>query len=534
MSRTLLRFHGVAFAYPGWQSVLLEDMSFAVREGERVGILGFNGTGKTTLLGLISGKLEPTAGRIERAGADCFHFEQEDCASGGASVLEYFLDARPRLRTLTRDIAQAEMTGVPDPLSYAAWVDEFGRLGGYDVHRRIGAVIASFGFDPTIRDRPVDSFSGGERRLLRLAAGLIEDKSLYLLDEPTNYLDDAGIAFLVRGIGASRQAFVIVSHDRWFLDATVGRIFEIEQRTMREYRGNYSAFYARKTNEMLARLRKQERIESQIAKLKTVERTYKCWGQRKEKEVKSAGDRGFVSHRAAKLMKRAIQAKERVGKKIKDLQATKPYIKKYYPFRFEAAEVGTGGCLACHGLARCVNGRALFSDLGFTMDWGERVAITGPNGSGKTTLVKILLGEISADAGAITWARQRRIGYLPQQPDPALADRVVHECFHDDEREQAQTLLGVLKVMCRGDIMGKTLGGLSEGQQRKIALVRLILARPNILVLDEPTTHLDYQTCEYLEAALLGFRGSVLLVTHDRILRQRVADRCVDLGSFAY
>ncbi len=530
MGKTIVKFDHVSYTYPGWKEWLLEDVSFTIGEGERIGLLGYNGSGKTTLLGLVSGDQEPAKGTIERTGADMFFFKQKDYARCGETVFNYLMSSRSDLSRIREQIRGMEERGQTGGLGYADRIDEYREKGGYAIEQIMEKTVSVFGFPPGVMGRAVNTLSGGERRLLKLASGFIADKKLYLLDEPTNYLDDQGIAFLSRAIAFSGAAFLIVSHDRWFLDQTVKKMLEVESRTVRAYPGNYTIFIRTKENEIKTRLRKKARIESEIKKLKDIERTYKIWGYRKEKQVKSAADRGYVSHQAAKLMKRAIQARARVTKRIDDLEKAKPHIEKYYDFHFEDTSLRKQAVLCANGLTKTIGGRVLFKDISFTIDGGEKVALVGPNGSGKTTLIRILLGRERCDAGEVVWSRRSRYSYLAQEWEPELDRLMVADLFDDDEAERARVLIGVLKVMQMGNVFDKKIGNLSEGQKRKIKLVKIILQEPEILVLDEPTTHLDYQTVEFLEQALREFDGSLILVSHDRLLRERVTTRAISIG----
>jgi ATP-binding cassette subfamily F protein 3 len=530
MSKPLLRFDSVSFAYPGWRDFLLEKISFSVHEQEKIGLLGYNGTGKTTMLDIVAGIKEPTKGEIIRTCPDLFYFGQEDYAFGNMTARDYLARSDTKLHLLYSKIKQEETLGIGDALKFAALVDEFRERGGYDFLVSIEKAVHEFGFNGRDMDRSLSTFSGGEKRILKILSGFVLPHDLILLDEPTNYLDEDGIGFLARAVKSSRSAFLIVSHDRWFLDETVDHIIEIEQRTVREYAGNYTLFYLMKNHEIKTKLRKKEKIASEISKLKEIERKYKIWGTRKEKQVKSAADRGYVSHKAAKLMKKALQAKTRVQTKIGQLEKTKPYIEKYYAFHFDSADMPKGSCFSANLLTKGFGNRTLFKDLSFTVEWGEKVAITGPNGSGKTTLLKIIMAKEDPDSGRVVWGKLADVGYLPQTWAPQDDNFLVDSLFTDEQKERANDLIGVLKVMAMGNVFPKKLGELSEGQKRKIKLVQLILSAPNLLILDEPTTHLDYQTVEFLEQALIEYAGTVILVSHDRFLKERVTTREIKLS----
>jgi ATPase subunit of ABC transporter with duplicated ATPase domains len=523
MNKMLLNISGVSFAYQDMKDYLFENVKFSIYSGDKIGLLGYNGSGKSTLLDIVKGQKSPDTGEIARQTENIFYLRQEDYAVGNIDVQNYLTSSRPKLHHLYEEINAIEKARIPDPIKYAELLNEFKELDGYEFIQRIKKIITIFGFPEEDMERRVDTFSGGERRLLKLASGFVEEYDLFLLDEPTNYLDDAGIEFLINAIHSSRAAFLIVSHDRWFLDETVKEILEIERKKIQEYTGNYSVFINTKETELKEKTRKKKKIESEIKHLRELERSYKIWAKRREKDKIGAGDKGFISHRAAKLMKRSIQSKERIQKRIEELKQTKPYIEKWYDFRFENTFVPKGACLTVNRLAEKINDRLLFKEFCFTTGWGEKVAILGPNGSGKTTLLEIILNIKAPDEGEVIWSGQTNVGYLPQQWNPDDDEKEVSELFREDQWDRARILLGCLKV--KGGNFHKMLGGLSEGQKRKIKLVSLIMSEPNVLILDEPTTHLDYVTVEILEKALKDFKGTIILVTHDKFLRERIQTR---------
>jgi ATP-binding cassette subfamily F protein 3 len=538
MSKLLLRLNNISYVYPGMKESLFENVTFSIHASERIGILGFNGSGKTTLLDIIANLKKTDTGEINRLCDNVFYMQQEDHASGDMTLFDYLLSSRPDLFSIYSIIREMEQAGISKPVEYSESLNEFKEKYGYEFIQRIEKTIDLLGFSEEAKGRHVNTLSGGEKRLLKLATGFIHDYDLYLLDEPTNYFDDRGMHFLIQGINSVQKTFLIVSHDRWFLDNTVHKILEIEQRTLREYKGDYSTFYHTKQTELKEKLRKKARIETEIKKLKDVERNYKAWGNRKEKmksarykrdRDKKSVDKGNIGHKTAKLMKRAVLAKERVQSKIEELEQSKPHIERYYAFRFEKTKIRAGSCLSANSLTKTYQGRTVLSNIFFTVDWGEKVAVVGPNGSGKTTLLKILLNKEVPDRGNVFWDKLTKIGYLAQQWEPEEDNLAVSVLFPEDQHDRARTLIGVLKVMVHGNVFDKKLSELSEGQKRKVKLVQLIVSKPNIVILDEPTTHLDYQTVEFLEKALQDFNGTVILVSHDEFLRERVTTRKISI-----
>ncbi len=524
----LFQASGLSYRYPNRPDPLFTGLELTLYTADHVALLGVNGSGKTTLLDLLSSTLAPQTGNFT-AHARPLYLKQEDTLAGDKTVLETILGTYPDLGPLREEIAQQEVAGVPDPLRYAELLTQFAEADGYGPETTLQAELGTLGYAPELLDRPLTELSGGERRLLRLLAAFARPQALYLLDEPTNYLDERATAYLTRKIRETEAACLIVSHDRRFLDETVDGVLELKRGTLRRYKGNYSSFREQKETEYAEKVRKSGKLKRDIAGLKEQERTYKVWGARKEKEksrVKSEGpvDKGFIGARAARLMRRGIQAKERLQGRIADLEETKPWIEKRYAVAFEPPELPSGVCLSARDVP--VLGRKVSVNL----EYGERWAVAGANGAGKTTLLQTLLGletNITVNTGMVTWDKGAVIGYLPQRYNAAHDAEPVKTRFAEADGHRARTLLGALGVS--GEAFSKPPASLSEGQKRKVRFAELILARPNVLVLDEPTTHLDYVSVEMLEAALLDFPGTLLLVSHDAYLLERTTERRLEL-----
>ncbi len=525
----ILQASSLGYRYTAQHDPLFSNLNFTLYAGDHVALLGANGTGKTTLLGLLSGTLPLQSGQITHA--EPFYLRQEDTLTGrrqsSDTVLDAVLGSYPDLELLHAERLRSEAAGVPDPLRYADLLATFAERGGYDVEATLQAELGALGYTPELLARPLTDLSGGERRLLRLVAAFARPQTLLLLDEPTNYLDERATAYLTRKVQDSAAACLIVSHDRRFLDDTVGSVLELERGGLRRYSGNYSSFWAQKETEYRDRVRQAGKLKREITQLKEQERTYKVWGARKEKEksrVKSEGpvDKGFIGARAARLMRRGIQAKERLQGRITDLEDAKPWVEKRYAVAFAEVAVPSGVCLG----ARDVSLPGRRAKVSLTLEHGERLALAGTNGSGKTTLLRALLG-LARSTGEVTWDSRAQIGYLPQRWDDAHDAEPVAARFARPDHPHARTLLGALGVS--GAAFAEPLANLSEGQKRKVRLAEVIVQKPNVLVLDEPTTHLDYVSVEMLEAALMDFQGTLLLVSHDRYLLGRTTKRRLEL-----
>ena len=506
-----LQAEGLTYRYPDQFDPLFQNLSLSLYSGDKVALLGANGTGKTTLLNLLGGALTPLEGHVIRH-AKPYVLRQDDRLSGTSSVLDALLLSFPDLGPLWADLRQMERSGVPDPLRYADILNAFAERGGYEVQGRLEADFTALEFPPDILDRPLTTLSGGERRLLRLVAAFARPQGLYLLDEPTNYLDERGVIYLETHLREASGACLIISHDRQFLDHTVNAVWELERGQLTRYSGDYSSFRHTKEVQYTEQVRKSQKLKREVAQLREQERTYKVWGARKEKEKSGATDRGFIGARAARLTKRGIQAKARLREQAEMLEREKPWVEKRYSVAFAEPDVPSGVCLRAH-----------ISTLDLLIAWGERVAFVGRNGAGKTTLLERLLNS----EGQVHWDKEAVIGYVPQRWDDTHDAQPLAERFTREQGDEARTLLGAFGV--KGGRFTVPLGSLSEGQKRKVRLVETILKRPNVLVLDEPTTHLDYMSIEMLETALARFPGTILLVSHDRYLVERVVERTVEV-----
>ena len=356
--------------------------------------------------------------------------------------------------------------------------------------------------------------SGGEQRIELLSVARRAEAALYLWDEPSNFLDSQGLEQLVRWLRRSSAAMLIASHDRWFLDSVVSAVIELEAGSARYFPGNYTEFKAEKEREYRERVHSKERLEAEITKLRTVERNYRDWGQKKEAEKRGAFDKGFIGARAARLQKRSARARQQRRARLNELEAARPFVAKQRTLRTQA-DVPGGFCLQVSDLSYSYGDRIVLSGLSWSVAWGERWLLDGENGAGKTTLLELLSGKLAPTAGQILWSGQARLGYLAQNPGRdhnALSELV------GNQEELARTWADGFRLSAAE--FKAPLANLSPGQNRKAELVALFLAQPNVLILDEPTSHLDYPAIETLESLLAQFNGSLILVSHDRYLRK--------------
>lgn len=495
---------------------LFEDLSFELYAGQRVGLVGPNGAGKTTLLRVLSRLDSPDAGEVRRhAGARVALVRQQPDFAPGRTLFE---EARTALQELVA--AHDDMIRTAEELSQAtdenvrkSLVQRYDRLNemlrhhdAYNVDHRIEQVLDGLGFREDEYDRPVDTFSGGQQSRLMLAKLLLAAPDVMLLDEPSNHLDIDATRWLEEYLAKQPEAMLIVSHDRYFLDRVVNKVFELNAAHVESYPGNYHAYWRLRQERYEQRLKAWEAQQEYIAKQEEYIRRVH-YGQ---------------LHKQAQSRQKALDHLELV-EKPRLIQSP----------RMHFGEVRRTGdvVVAVEGLAKAFD-RPLFSNLSFALQRGKRLGILGPNGSGKTTLLRIMLGDEKPDAGKVERGYLVLPGYYDQHLKSLSDDKTVLRAAwpesDPDANEQAmRDLLG--RFGLAGDQVYQQVGSLSGGERSRVALARLVADGANVLILDEPTNHLDLWACEALEQALLDFEGTVIVVSHDRYFLNRVVDLLVVL-----
>ena len=484
--------------------LLFSGVSLTLERGWRVGLVGANGSGKSSLLALLAGELAPDAGDCEiQPGMRMARVEQEAPALE-RSVLDYLLDADVELRAAETEIAEAGGDG--DAIAHAH--ERHARAGGYTARSRALVLLAGLGFAPGDEARAVREFSGGYRMRLNLARALIAPSDLLLLDEPTNHLDLDTILWLESWLRAYEGMMIVVSHDRDFLDRVCDHslaILPAEQGgAMRLYDGGYSQFERSRSVE----------LEQQFAA-----------AARQDKEIRRIT--AFVERFRAKATK-ARQAQSRL-KRLERMARVAPVVAAdTYRFQFEEPERQPERILALHDVAAGYAGRAVLSGVEMVLTSADRVAVIGANGNGKTTLVRLLAGELAPLSGERIEARDIVIGYFAQhQVELLRADETplaMMARLYRGEREQAlRDFLG--RFGFSGERAERPIGPLSGGEKSRLALAALVKRRPNLLLLDEPTNHLDLEMRRSLAMALQSYSGALVIVSHDRSLLASCADR---------
>ncbi len=508
---------------------ILEDVSFTVEEGERLGLVGVNGCGKTTLLSILTGKIgfDPTPGgdgavNISRS-CNVGYLEQNSGMESentiGAELRKPFRELENEYKKITELTEQMQgLSG--DELTRAT--EEYSRLSthfeandGYLIEVKINTVLNGMGFRGIDTERKISSLSGGERTRMALCKLLLEAPDLLILDEPTNHLDLESTMWLEGYLGDYKGAVLIVSHNRYFLDKLCTRILELEDRRLTSYRGNYSDFVRQKK----ANLERQEKLWNEQ--------------QQKIKELQFYIDKNRASATSAKQAKNKQHMLDRIvdeGVEKPKKPKKPPKIRLEYDIEppkevFEAKNiditVGEGD-----------KARTLIDSLSFEIRRGEKVGIIGPNGVGKSSILKTIQGINPHSHGTLRWAMNTKIAYFDQkneQLDPrrTVIDEV-HRRYPRMTDLEVRTLLG--GVLLTGENVYKPVGVISGGEKTKLAFAIMMLKRGNVLILDEPTNHLDSMTCEVLEDALREFGGTMILVSHDRYLLNKIATRILEVS----
>ncbi|MBL8271752.1 ATP-binding cassette domain-containing protein [Steroidobacter sp.] len=485
--------------------LLISDASFTVYRGEKVGIVGANGCGKSSLLSLVLGELQPDAGNVDYPSQLVVAHVAQELDATERPAIEFVMDGDEELRATEAAIAQAEENNAGVKLGelharYAA-------LGGYDARSRAGKLMHGLGFSAADEARSVNAFSGGWRVRLNVAQALMCRSDLLLLDEPTNHLDLDAVIWLEQWLRNYPGTLLMIAHDREFLDRTVNRVVHIENGAAKIYSGNYSAF--------------EEQRASQLAQQQSM-------FERQQREIKHM--MGFIERFKAKASK-AKQAQSRV-KALERMEKIAPaHVDSQFEFTFLPPQKLPQPLLALEKQSVGYGERIVLENISMTISPGSRIALLGRNGAGKSTMMKLLAGELTAFDGRRTEARDLKIGYFAQhQLEQLTVDdspighlkRLGGDAAAKATEQELRSFLGSFGFS--GDRVFEPVGPFSGGEKARLVLALVSYLRPNLLLLDEPTNHLDLEMRQALAMALQDYEAAVVLVSHDRHLLRAVAD----------
>lgn len=503
--------------------VIFDNITFAVHKGDRVGILGPNGAGKTTLLNIMAGEWEASSGDIFVSSDITVgylkqkneFYSQDTVMETMLSVIKPILDMEKRMEELSRMAAELSGADQQECLrEYDRLIEEFQKQDGYKKKSRCVGILTSMAFDESYYDKPVNTLSGGEKTRLALGMLLFQNPSVLILDEPTNHLDIGTLKWLEQYLKSYQGTIVLVSHDRYFLNEIVSRIFDISGGSLVAYEGNYEVYAEKKRADRDARVAQYKKQQKEIEKQEEIIRRFK--GRGTEKLAKRAASR-----------EKMLQRMERVKAPVENYGKIKIHFK-------EAFKSGKDVIFA-ENLSKSFgygsNRKTLFSGVNLDIKRGEKICIVGANGIGKTSLIKIINGELEANEGTLKRGHNVEMAYYDQEQQYLKSDNTVFEEMKEAYRLYGDTWMRSIlgRFLFKGDDVFLKVGSLSGGEKARLALLKLMLSGANLLLLDEPTNHLDIDSKEIFEDALMEFPGTAIIISHDRYLLSKIPNRILEL-----
>lgn len=495
--------------------LVLKDVGFSLNAGERLGLVGTNGSGKTTLLRILYGELQADEGIVSfMKGLKVGYLTQVFHPAPGQSVLDVAREAfselaeiESRLRALEKKMGDTDAAEDLDSVmrEYARLTERYEREDGYAVASQIQGVLIGLGFSPEQQAQEAETLSGGELTRLGLAKLLLQKPDLLLLDEPTNHLDMSTLSWLEGYLSTYSGTIILVSHDRYFLNAVCTRMAELIFGTVELYNGNYSAYLSLRDERLTGRNKAYQLQQKEILRQRAIIARFRSFNREK-------------SIRAAESREKALERMEILDR---------PQEEKQVHFHFETKRLLGDLALTGENLSKAYGERTLFQNLDFQIHGGDRVALIGPNGIGKTTLLRCLMNMESFDSGDIRFGPKAQVGYFDQRQQQLNPENdVLNEVWDAFPLMSLSQIRGALGLfLFSGDDVFTPVSLLSGGEKSRVNLVKLMLKKDNFLVLDEPTNHLDADSREALEKALDNYEGTILAVSHDRYFINRYANR---------
>lgn len=495
---------------------IFEDVSFIIQPGDKIGFVGSNGTGKTTLLKCITGVEPFDSGEVVLSqGINTGYLEQLPQYESGVSLLSAILEAysdvfllKDRMTELEKAMGQLTGNELDKTMeAYSRITDEYEKAGGFTCETFVRRVVHGLGFSETDLSRDINGFSGGERTRAGLARLLVREPDILLLDEPTNHLDLSAIEWLENYLRGYSGSVLVVSHDRYFLDRVTNKTLEMEQGSLTSYSGNFSRYQILKKEQVLAQTRAFEKQQKEIKETEEYINKYRAG-------IKSKQARGRQSqlNRLERLEGPVKEVKLKLGESL------------------NAVASSGNEVLNVEGLGFAYEEKPLFDDVNFQLRSGDKTALIGGNGAGKSTLLKILMGQIHSTSGTVKFGSRVTVGYFDQEhsglnPDHRVIDELIYNFGMSDS--VARDRLAVF--MFREDDVFKPVKSLSGGEKGRLSFLKLFIEQPNFLILDEPTNHLDMYSKNVIEEFLENFPGTIFAVSHDRYFLDRVTNKTLEL-----
>lgn len=508
----LLGLNNIAMSFA--DRTLFSDVTFEVYDNEKIGFVGVNGSGKTTLFKLLKGEHVPDEGSAHIAGGVKIGFmEQFACRDSEKTLYDEALTIFSEL-----DDMELELEELHDRIDAGDASDEtiarqtalqerFERDGGLTYKSRTASALTGLGFSESDFKLSVSVLSGGQRSKLQLAKLLLSNADLLLLDEPTNHLDIQSVEWLERFLSDYRGAYIVISHDRYFLDKVTERTLELENRRIHDYKGNYTRFLQLKAEDLERRRKVYDSTVKEIKRVEGIIEQQKRWNQA----------HNYVT----------IASKQKTIDRLEETLEKPEDAPEAIKFAFKAADGSGNDVLSVKNVALGFGGKQLFRNVNIEIKKGERVFLIGGNGCGKTSLFKVLTEQYKADVGEFKLGTRVQVGYFDQAQRGLTETKTALDEVWDAYPKMTETAVrtALAAFLFKGDDIYKTVSELSGGERARIALLKLMLSGANFLLLDEPTNHLDITSCEALENALLGYDGTLFIISHDRYLINKLADR---------
>lgn len=504
---------------------ILENISFSINEGDRLGIIGVNGAGKTSLFRLITGEYTPDTGAIyiskgKEIGLLAQNADLNDDISGESAIEHMYLafskllNMEARLEEITNELASRTDT---DSDAYIRLTEECSELnhkfnvdGGHYFRGKCKSLLEKMGFDEAMQQMPVSKLSGGERTRLALARLLAAEPDILMLDEPTNHLDVETIQWLETFLATYKNTVMVISHDRYFLDRVTNKTLHIERHAAKLYNGNYTKAQKQREEDREAEMKKYTLQQKEIARVEAMIEQQRRWGQ----------EHNFVTIRAKENYIKHMDKVEKPADALKSIRLS-----------FQSAPAGGNDVIMAEELAKSFGDKKIFEKITFLIKKGERVFFAGPNGCGKSTLMKVLVGKLEPDAGYVELGSNIHVAYYDQE-NQNLDEKatVLDELWNAYPHLTEYNIRSTLALFLFGyEDTQKLVCDLSGGERARLTLAKLILSKVNLLVLDEPTNHLDIESREALENALAAFEGTIVCVSHDRYFIEKLATKIIEI-----
>jgi ATP-binding cassette subfamily F protein 3 len=499
---------------------ILENISFNLKETDRAGLIGVNGAGKSTLFKIIAGILHPDSGQVFIAKNSRLGYLEQNFSSSSENTIwdelissySHLIDMEQRLRQLEEKMSKEKDAGKLNSLmkEYSSVGTLFSNSGGYEYKSKTKGILRGLGFSEDEFKRKINTLSGGQKTRLSLAKLLLEQPDILLLDEPTNYLDINALEWLESFLKSYNKAVLVISHDRYFLDAVTGMTIELENSECKIYQGNYSNYIDQKSKDREIQQKHYELQQKEIARMEAFIEQQRRWNR----------ERNIV---AAESRQKAIDRMEKISRP--------KGLPEKVRFTFRSGVASGNDVLFVENLTMGFPGKQLFKNINFKLNKSERAFILGPNGCGKSTLLKLIIGELDPVSGTVEYGHNVRTGYYDQELSGLDGNStVMEEAWSGNEKlSEVQVRNTLASFLFKGEDVFKKISCLSGGEKSRVALVKLILSGSNFLILDEPTNHLDINSREVLEKALTDFDGTILAISHDRYFINKLSTRILEI-----